>query len=312
MAVRDAAAQQPSRRPRIGVLWSGQDAEDQAPYREPLLAGFAELGHRIGQTIVLAERFAGGQAERFDADAQDLVATRPDVIVAVSIACALAAQRATRTIPVVFLPPSDPVGLGLVRSLSHPGGNLTGISSIAYDLEAKRLQILRECIPGVARLALLTDGLAPQSVLAETQRVAAAAGLASEVFLAPSRDRIEPAMRGIAQGRMDAVLMPAARRILFNAKAEVARSALQWKLPLFAPAEYFTQDGALMSYGPNYSWMFRRVAWYVDRILAGARPADLPVEQPSRLELWINQRTAAALGIEIPTGVLARADRVLE
>lgn len=307
-------AQQAGTLPVVGILWHAGNAEEEASFRGPLLAGFADLGYVAGKNISLDERYAAENAERFVRNARELAASNPAVIVAVSIPSALAAQRATSTIPVVFVPPPDPVGLGLVKSFSHPGGNLTGLSSMALDITSKRIQVLKETLPHLSRLALLVDppsNYDQERVLAETRGAADLFKLQVEIFEARSPDQIAPAFARMVERHVDAALVQQSP-MFFNEKRQLADIAIVHRLPILAPADLFTQEGALMSYGPSWPPMFRRVAWYVDRILKGAKPADLPVERPAVLQLAVNLRTAAALGLTIPNMVLAQAEAVIE
>ena len=308
-----AHAQSERRSPVVGILWHLGNAQEEDPYRRPLLEGFARLGYEPGKNIVFEERFPNETPELFPKYAAELVSLKVDVLVAVSIPSSLAAQRATSVIPVVFLPPPDPVQLGLVASLSRPGGNLTGFSSMAHDLTGKRLQIIKETLPSLARLAVLTNPLTPQDnqrIIAEIDPIVTRLGFHAEVVEATSPERIEPALASV-QGKFQAVYMT--QNPFFFAQAKrIAELAVKYQLPLFAPADVVVADGALMSYGPNWSSIFRQAANYVDKILKGAKPADLPVLQPTDYDLVINLRTAEAIGVTIPDQILARAERVIE
>jgi putative ABC transport system substrate-binding protein len=308
-----ARAQQMQRRPIVGILWHAVDAEEEEPYRRPLLDGFARLGYEHGKNIVFEERYPNESLELFQKYAAELVSLNVNVLVAASIPSALAAQRATTSIPVVFLPPPDPVALGLVASLSRPGGNLTGLSSMAHDLTGKRLQLIKETFPNLKRLALLTNPVTPQDnqrIVADIEPIAAGLGFQAEVVEATSAERIDPALASM-RGKFQAVYVTQ-NPLFFAEKVRVAELAVEYRLPLFAPADPFVVNGALMSYGPSWSSIFSNAATYVDKILKGAKPGDLPVSQPTDFDLVFNLRTAKAIGITIPDKILARAKRIIE
>jgi putative ABC transport system substrate-binding protein len=311
-----AAQQQPTRTqplPLIGVLWHAGSPEEEESFRRPLREGFAALGYVDGSNIQFAECYPNEQPERFQQCAADLVQRRVEVLVAVSIPAAKAAQRATSTIPVVFLPPADPVGIGLVASLARPEANLTGLSSMTTDLLAKRVQLLKEAIPGLKRLAVLVYPIAPfdpRRDLATIEPVAEGLGIHCEIVKASSAAELDTAFESMA-GRFDAVMVTQ-NALYFAEKQRVASLSLRHRLPAMAPADLFVVDGALLYYGPSWPPIFRRAAWYVDRILKGAKPGDLPVQQPTEFELVVNAKSGRILGIEIPPSILARADRVIE
>jgi putative ABC transport system substrate-binding protein len=297
----------------VGILWHDENVQKEEPFRRPLLEGFARLGYEPGKNVVFEERFGNETPEFFQKYAAELVSLKVDVLVAVSIPSALAAQRATSVIPVVFLPPADPVELGLVASLSRPGGNLTGFSSMSQDLTAKRLQLLKEAIPNLTHLALMTNPVTPadnQRLVANIEPIVTGLGFQAEVVEATSPARIEPALAGM-QGKFQAVYLTQ-NPFFFAEKKRIAELAVKYRLPLFAPADVFVMDGALMSYGPNWSSIFRNVATYADKILKGAKPADLPVQQPTDFDLVFNLRTAKAIGLTIPDQMQARAARVID
>jgi ABC-type uncharacterized transport system substrate-binding protein len=259
-------------------------------------------------------RYPAEQPERFEAFAAELVALRVDVLVAISIPSALAAQRATPTIPIVFCPIPDPVGLKLVSSLARPGGNSTGVSSMAFDLAAKRVQLFKEAIPKLTRVALLLNSNSSYDVsraMDESQPAAQQLGLALEAVEAHAASELDSAFVAIAQKRMNGVIV-SQNALYFNERRKIAELALQHKLPTMVPADLFVDAGGLMSYGPDWPALFRKVGPYVDKILKGAKPGDLPVEQPTQFQLILNLKTAQALGLQIAPEVLSRADKVIE
>jgi ABC-type uncharacterized transport system substrate-binding protein len=300
--------------PVVGVLWHAANAEDEAAFRGPLLEGFEKLGYVDGKTVVFDECYAAENPEKFKSCAVELVAHNVDVLIAGSVPAALAAQRATSTIPIVLVANPDPVGLKLVASLSHPGGNITGLSTIAFDLAAKRVQILREALPGLTRLALLVNpnvpGDAPR-LLADMKPALDQLAVAAESEEARQPDEIDAAFAKIARDGFGAVIVWQ-NALFFNERKRIADLALRYRLPTMVPADLFVDAGAMMSYGPSWPPIFRNAATLVDKILRGAKPADLPVEQPTVFDLTINRRTADALGIKLPPMLIARADRVIE
>jgi putative tryptophan/tyrosine transport system substrate-binding protein len=311
-AVRAAGAAE--KLPVIGVLWHAANAEEEAPFRGPLRDGFVKLGYIDGKNIVFEDRYPAEDPERFERLAVELVALKVDVLVAASIPSALAAQRATKTIPIVFVVNPDPVGLKLVASLAHPGGNITGQSTVAYELAAKRVEILKEAIPGLARFALLVNPNIPLDkprLLQEMQPATDKFGLVAEVVEADQPEKLDRVFREMVDRKTGAVIV-SQNPMFFIARQRIADLALKFRIPAMVPADLFVEAGALLSYGPAWPPLFRNAATFVDKILKGAKPADLPVEQPTVFELTINRKTADALGIALPGTLLARADRVIE
>lgn len=308
-----ASAQQPVRIPKIGVLWHAGNAEEEAQFRGPLMKGFTDLGYIPGKNVLLEERYANEEADRFQLLAAELVGLAPEVIVAVTVPSALAVKHATSTIPVVFVGPSDPVGMGLIASLARPGGNLTGVSALGLELSAKRVELLKEVLPRVSRISLLYDPLVPnfRFEIPETKRASEQLGLtftSFDVRNAADFDRIFAEMTRL---RVEAVIVGLGP-ILSRDQRRIADLALAHRLFLVAPYELFVDDGAAMSYGANWPALFRAAAALVDRILKGEKPAEIPVAQPTRFDLVFNLKTARALDIEIPPTMLLRADRVIE
>jgi putative ABC transport system substrate-binding protein len=303
------AAQPPV--PLIGFLSAGNRTT--AVAWPALQDGLRELGWAPSQNIRLEPRWADGRHERLDALAGELVRLNPALIVAASGPAAAAARRLTTTIPIVFETLGDPVAAGLVNSLARPGGNLTGTAGISAELSEKRLELLRELVPGLTRLALLVNPgnvMAP-AIIRETEDAARSLGMTLQIAEARTPDHLDPALSAIAQGRAGAVFV-FPDPMLFAQRTRLVRLIAQQRLPAVYVESDWVPAGGLMSYAPDLRAQYRRVAFYVDRILKGSKPADLPVEQPTKFELAINVKTAKALGLTIPQSVLVRADRLIE
>jgi putative ABC transport system substrate-binding protein len=299
--------------PVIGYL-SSQSAEiDYKDVTVPVLQGLKETSYVEGQNVAVEYRWAGNQYDRLPALAADLVRRRVTVIVAIAGTAALAAKAATTTIPIVFAVGGDPVALGLVASLNRPGGNLTGIASLWAELEPKQLQLLRELIPNSAAFGVLADPASPntQSIIAALQAAARMLSLQLVVVNARTDSDLEPAFASFSQQRVGAVLV--SNGTVFARRTEqLAALAARHALPAIYPYREHALAGGLMSYGSSLRYFWHQVGIYTGRILKGEKPADLPVEQATKLELVINLKTAKALGIEFPTGLLVRADEVIE
>jgi ABC-type uncharacterized transport system substrate-binding protein len=309
-----ARAEQPKKRPVVGVLWHAESAEKEVAFSRPLKQGFADLGYVEGKTIVFEERYPAEQKERFDAYAAELVNLKVDALIAGSIPAAFACQRATSTIPIILVANPDPVGLKLVASLARPGGNITGLSAMAFDLAAKRVQLLKEAIPTLSRVALLVNPSDPNDadrLISELQPTAKRLNVSFQAFEARSPADLKGAFEAISGGHFGAVVV-SQNAMYFNHRKQIADIALANRIPTMVPADVFVEAGALMSYGPSWPAIFRNAAGYVDRILKGAKPADLPVEQPTKFELAINLKTAKALGQDVPPTMIAQADKVIE
>ena len=273
------------------------------------------LGYATERTPIIVERYAGGRAERLPQLAAELVLLKPDVLVSIGSASSLAAQHATTALPIVFIV-GDPVAVGLVKSLSHPGGNLTGLAIIAGELNGKRVELLKEAVPSLARLAVLRDasvaGATSRSSPAAVEAAAKSRGIA---LLQPIDVRntvdLESAFAAAVKEHSDGILVLASP--LFGAlRHQLVALAAKAKLPAIYEGRGLVEAGGMMSYGPDIADVVRRAAVYVDKIFKGAKPADLPVEQPTKLELVINLKTAKALGLTIPQSLLARADEVIQ
>jgi putative ABC transport system substrate-binding protein len=308
------AAQQRRKVLRVGVLWHAGSAEEEATYMAALQQGLASLGYVDGNTIFLEHRFPNEQPERFESMAAELASLRVDILVAVTRPAALAAQRATGTIPIVFIVVPDPVGTRLVNSLARPGGNVTGLTNIALELSAKRLALLKEAFPRMKRVALLINANDLQGTLRyleESRTAAAALGLELQPVEVRSMADFEQACDRIVEGRMEGLVV-GPDGLFFQGRELIAQAALKRRLPLMMFSRETLQAGALMSYGPDVRVIFRRAASYVDKIVKGEMAGDLPVEQPTRFEFLINLKTARALGLEVAPMLLARADEVIE
>jgi putative tryptophan/tyrosine transport system substrate-binding protein len=296
------------------VLWHAGSAEEEAIYLGALLEGFKELGYVDGKTIVLEHRFPNEIPERFVSLAVELAALKPDVLVAVTRPAAIAAQRATATIPIVFVVVPDPVGTKLVNSLARPGGNVTGLTHIAVELSGKRLAFFKEAFPRASRVALVLNGNdvpGMQRYIDEFQTAAVALSVSVRPVEVRSLGDFESAFDTIFAERLDGVILPA-DGLFYQGRMRLAQLALQRRLPLVVYSRETLEAGALMSYGADLRTIFRRAAVYVDKIIKGERPGDLPVEQPTKFEFLVNLKTAKALDLMFPEMLLARADEVIE
>jgi len=308
-----AGGQQAGKVFQVGYLGNSTPSLESALV-EGFRQGLREKGYIEGQNIVLHYRWAEGRIEAMPGLAAELVRLKVDVIVTSGTPAGLAAKRATTTIPIVLAAAGDAVGAGLVRSLARPGGNVTGLSTLYPESEGKRLELLREIVPKATRIAVLINPANPFTALPYKEARAAAKALGitlqpAEVRVAEDFDRVFAAIR---KAHPDALLVIADRPFLFSHRARIVSFAAQQRLPAMYPFREFVEEGGLVVYGPNIVEMFRRAATYVDKILKGAKPADLPVEQPMRFELVINMRTAKALGLTIPRSVLSMVDEVIQ
>ncbi len=295
---------------RIGRLSAGAPNSDTSR-DEALRQGLRDLGYIEGKNIIIETRYGEGQPERYAAIAAEFVRLKVDVIVAAS-APARAARRVTRTIPIVVVGTTDPVATGLVESLARPGGNVTGLTPLSPELSGKRLELLKETVPNFSRTAFLFDLAEPSNVLEleQLRAPAAALGVTLQIRGVQGSDDMEQGFSLIIRERAQALILAAGALINSNRK-RITEFSIKNKLPTVHPVSLFVEEGGLMSYGPNLQAMYRRAAYYVDRILKGTKPADLPVEQPTKFELVINLKTAKQIGLTIPPNVLARADRVI-
>jgi putative ABC transport system substrate-binding protein len=306
----DAGAQQMPRMPRIGVLAAG--TADEAP-NISFFERLREMGYVEGQNVVFERRFAAGRIEVLPSLAAQLIATKPDVIFAPVTPAALAARNATQSIPIVFAVAADPIGAGLVASLRQPGGNVTGVTSLNAELAAKRLELLKEAAPKVSRVAVLMnpDNVPDQQQLSALSHVAAKLRVAVVPIAMRRAEDYTHGFTNVNAQSVDAIMtIPSPLNLQF--RTSIFEFALHRSLPTMDADDRGPRDGALMSYGASWEDNFRQAAQLVDRILKGASPRDLPVEQPTRFQLVINLKTAKALGLTIPQSVLLRADQVID
>jgi putative ABC transport system substrate-binding protein len=302
-------AQTSTKVPRIGILFIGSRNQ---PHLESFKRGLAEHGYTEGKSVTIEYRYAEGKEDRLPALAAELVQLKVDVIVVTADMSAEAAQMATKTIPIVVTT-GDPVAWGLADSLAKPKGNVTGLSVILAELSAKRVELLKDTYPKMTRLATLLDPKTrvQPSVLSQTRIAARALGLQLDAFEVETSEDIEKAFASISKVRSSALLVLLSPSITLHSK-QIVESALKQRLPGIYPTRQFAEEGGLMAYGPLIGDLYYRAANYVDKILKGAKPADLPVEQPTKFELVLNMKTAKTLGIRIPQSILVRADRVIE
>jgi putative tryptophan/tyrosine transport system substrate-binding protein len=306
-----ARAQQPARILRIGIL-SGSSASSQSARVEAFRRRLRELGYVEGKNIVIEYRYAEGKPERLPDLAAELVRLKVDVIVAVGSPTILAAKKASPTIPIVFATAADPVGDGLVSSLARPGGNITGLSQMAPDLDGKRLELLKEVFPKVARVAFLWEsgGTRGNRALTDMEDVAKALGVKLLSLEVRSLDDFESAFARAKKERAQA-LITAPGPLLNTQQRQVLDFAAKNRLPAMYPYSEFVEAGGLMSYAPNFADLWRRAADFVDKILKGTKPAEIPVEQPMKFEFIISLIAAKHIGVTIPPNVLVRANRVI-
>jgi putative ABC transport system substrate-binding protein len=306
-----AALAQQTKLPIIGYL-GATTATAQKPWADAFLQGLSELGWLEGRTVAIEYRWGEGRGERTAEVAAELVQRRVDVILAGGTEPAVAAKEATAVIPIVFGLAGDPVGIGLVASLARPGGNVTGLSAQGSDLAGKRLEILRELIPNSRRLAILANPEYPGLKTEMSELHAAARKLGLDVTTSEIRqtEDIAPTL-DMLSGRVDAIYS-VGDPLLNSLRVRICTLALRARLPTMFIQREYVDAGGLVSYGPNIPSMFRRAADFVDKILRGAKPSDLPVEQPTKFDFVINLTTAKALGLSVPQTLLATADEVIE
>ena len=295
----------------VGVMASGTVA-DTSHLTAAFVQRLRELGWIEGRNVAIEYRWGEGRTERFTEIAEEFVRLKVDLILTHNTPPTLAAKQATSVIPIVFATAGDPVGTGIVASLSRPGGNITGLSGQAPDTTGKRIELLREIVPGLRRLAMLADVGNPYTAheIDEVHGAAHTLALEADVFEIRRAEDIGPAFKAL-EGRAQALYVPAVPLFFVN-RVRVNTFALVARLPTMYIIREPVEVGGLMSYGPNWRDMWRRAANLVDKILRGAKPAELPVEQPTKFDLFINLTTANALGLEIPPTLLARADEVIE
>jgi putative tryptophan/tyrosine transport system substrate-binding protein len=303
--------QQLGKLPTIGFL-GANTASSQRQSTDPFVRRLRELGWIDGSTVAIEYRWAEGRFERAPALAAELIQLKVDVLVTHATPNVIAAKQATSVIPIVFAAVGDPVGTGLVESLSRPGGNVTGLSMQSSDLGGKRLQLMREVIPHLGRVAFLAGSGSPNTAkeLAEFQTAAQTLGLEVTRYDIAHADDIAPVVQGL-KGRADAIYVETTP-LMYTNRLRINTLALGVQLPTFSGSREFAEASGVMSYGPNFSDLFRRAGDLVDKVLRGTKPADLPVEQPTKFDLVVNLTTAKALGLAIAPTLLARADEVIE
>jgi putative tryptophan/tyrosine transport system substrate-binding protein len=303
-----ARAQQSGKIWRIGLI-----AHEQLKHYDVLFEQLRQLGYVEGHNIIVERRYAQGRAERFEEFAAEMVRLKADLIIVNTTPAAIAVKKATTTIPIVIPTAIDPVGAGLISSLAHPGGNITGSTILSAELSAKRLELLKEVIPGLSRMEVLWNGANPANSLAwrQTQDAAVALGVALQPHAVQGPNDLELAFALMAQERSDALFVLEDALIIQYLK-RIVEFAIEKRLPTVFGHRDRVEAGGLMSYGPRFSEMMRRAASQVDKILRGARPADLPLEQPTAFEFVINLKTANALGLTVSPLLLSRADEVIE
>jgi putative tryptophan/tyrosine transport system substrate-binding protein len=305
-------AQTAAKIPHIGYLWLGTEGSDAATTLPGFKQGLRELGYREGGDIVIDYRYAAGSRERLRELIADLVASKVDIIVAPGVIVADAVKQATATIPVIAIT-ADPVGSGLVASLARPGGNITGFSFIVTEFGGKWVELLHELLPHATRVAMLLNpsNAASRDLLQAVRQASGSLGLTLLSDEAGQPEDLPKAFDAIVEQKPDAAIIDTDALILSHRQSILAFASAQG-LPAMYGLREFVDEGGLISYGPSPFDIWRRVAGYVDKILKGAKPADLPVQQPTKFELVVNLKTAAALGLAVPFSVLARADEVIE
>jgi putative tryptophan/tyrosine transport system substrate-binding protein len=307
-----AQAQQPKKDPRIGLLYS-VSASSGAPRNEAFRQGLRELGYVEGSNIILEYRYADSKLDRLPELATELVRLKVDVIVTSGPGPTRSAKAATVTIPIVMARDTDPVGNGFVASLARPGGSITGLSSLAPEISGKHVELLKEIVPRLARLAVLGTSTTPGNgqVLKEIEIAAGAFGVTPQYLDVLNAGDIEPAFRAAVRGRAEAILVLGSG-IYASRRKQVVDLTIKNRLPAIYRSREYIEEGGLITYGVNPFDLDRRAATYVDKILKDAKPADLPVEQPTKFEFIINLKAAKQIGLTIPPNVLVRADRVIK
>ncbi len=311
ITVPSAHAQQPTKIPRIGFLITSSPSAI-VPRMDAFRQGLRELGYVEGKNIVIERRHAEGKFDQLPALAAELVGLKVDVIVTSGPTATRPAKNATSTIPIVMTFDDDPVGSGFVASLARPGGNITGLSTLSPEISGKQLELLKEIVPKLGRVAVIgtSSRQGTEQTLKEMEPAAGAFGVKLQYLDVQNPKDIESVFRAASQGRVDAVLV--VQSPVFNSqRAQIAELAVKSRLPAAYPRGEFVEAGGLMSYGVSQTDLDKRAAGYVDKILKGAKPAELPVEQPTKFELVINLKAAKQIGLTIPPNVLARADRVI-
>jgi putative ABC transport system substrate-binding protein len=306
-----AEAQQRRKIPQVGLL-TGISAEGMTTRAEAFRQGLRELGYIEGKTVAIEYRYADGRTDRLNRLALELTQLKSNVIVTGGSQATRATKQATVTIPIVMANDNDPVGDGFVASLARPGGNITGLTTVVPDISGKQLELLKEVVPRLSRLAVIGDATVPNTsqLIAETRRAATAVGVQVVHLEVQTIEDAETVFRDATKARAEAALvLPGA--VLGTKRNHVAALAVKSRLPAIYPRAEYVVDGGLMTYSANNLELFRRAATYVDKILKGAKPAELPVEQPKKFEFVVNLKAAKQIGLAIPARVLERADRVI-
>jgi putative tryptophan/tyrosine transport system substrate-binding protein len=313
LAARGASAAERSV-PTIGILWHAGSVEEEAIFLTQIQQGLQALGYSEGRNITLVNTFANEQYERFNNNAVELVRRKVDVLVAVTLPAALAAQRATNTIPIVFILVTDPVASKLVASFARPGGNITGLSPLSEDLLSKNLELFKEIVPRLSKIELMInptyDHVTTERSVGQVRTAAERLGIGIQSIEAARPDQIEWAFSSNQDGVNGVMVQPDS--MFFNERKRIAELGLKRKIPTLVFASSMVEDGGLMTYSANVQAIFRRSATYIDKILKGAKPDELPVEQPTQFDFVINLNTAKVLGLTIPPNLLAITDGVIE
>jgi putative tryptophan/tyrosine transport system substrate-binding protein len=306
-------AQQPAKIPRIGFVTGSGDANNPGTNVEAFRQGLRDIGYIDGKNILIEYRYAEGKLDRIPSLVAELLQLKVDVLVSSVFQAIIAAKQATKTIPIVMVTLVDPVATGLIDSLAHPGGNVTGLTNLARELSGKRLELLKEVVPKLGRVGALWDANAPAAVIGFKEYEVVAGALKIEIqsleVRSPNPD-FEGAFKAAVKARASA-LITIRSSIMNRYQEQITELAIKNRLSSMYEGSPYVEAGGLMSYSANIDESFRRAAYYVDRILKGTKPADLPVEQPTKFEFVINLKTAKQIGLTIPPNVLARADRVI-
>ena len=309
-----AEAQQPIKTPRIGYISGPGDASNPGPYVEALRQGLRDLGYVENKNFIIEYRGAGGKTERYSSLIDELVQLKVDVLIVPTLPAVLIAKQATKIIPIVMVSNRDPVESGVVDSLARPGGNITGLATLSTDLSGKRLELLTEVVPKLTRVGILLAEPGQSTVLSLKQYEAAARALKLQLYtMEVDRQKLdlEAAFQLALKARISA-MATITGSLLFRHQKQITELAIKNRLPSMFEGSTWVESGGLVSYSTNDLWVYRRAATYVDKILKGAKPADLPVEQPMKFELVINLKAAKQIGLTIPPNVLVRADRVIK
>ena len=308
-----AEAQQQAKMPRIGYVSGTGSTFNPGPYVEALRQGLRDLGYTEGKDFVIEFRGAEGKLEPIPSIVGELIQLKVDVLVLPTISALRAAKQSTNTIPVVMVTQGDPVALGLIDSLAHPGGNFTGITSLQRDLGGKRLELLKETVPKISTIGILLGADEEVAPIGFKDYEAAARALKLQIHslgVRSSNPDLEGAFREAVKERVNAIITMTSNSLFRNSK-KIAELAIKNRLPTMFEGGTWVESGGLISYSANDLELYRRAAMYVDKILKGVKPADLPVEQPTKFELVVNLKTAKQIGLTIPPNVLARADKVI-